>query len=251
MRGKISILSYLILTNFGPILPHICLFRFDSVDLLPFSVQSKHRNALFRYRSETTETKVLFRIVPKLVSVPVSVVSNRNYFRRTPYSGQLHALSWQYEYPIVLTVLSTFSAHWLSCSLVQYTECHAAFLSCLSLLGSPYPLSRKRVLLPPFGFKGGDTLTRGRGWGDPISTMRQTLWYSRFTLNPLLTTATKRGHLYILVHGQIYLPYDATPSRQKNAQQYLLHMLFDPATTVLFLSYFVLLSLFRPFSKLR
>jgi hypothetical protein len=43
-------------------------------------------NSLFRYRSETTETNVLFRIVPKLVSVPVSVVSNRNYFRRTPYT---------------------------------------------------------------------------------------------------------------------------------------------------------------------
>ncbi len=35
--------------------------------------------------SETTETNVLFRIVPKLVSVPVSVVSIRNWFRRTPY----------------------------------------------------------------------------------------------------------------------------------------------------------------------
>ncbi len=64
--------------------PHFCLFRFVSVDLLLVSVQSKHRNSLFRYRSETIETKVLFRIVPKLVSVPVSVVSNRNYFRRTP-----------------------------------------------------------------------------------------------------------------------------------------------------------------------
>ena len=74
-------------SNFGPILPHFCLFRFVSVDLLLVSVQSKHRKLLFRYRSETTETKVLFRIVPKLVSVPVSVVSNRNYFRRTPYSG--------------------------------------------------------------------------------------------------------------------------------------------------------------------
>jgi hypothetical protein len=30
-------------------------------------------------------TNVLFRIVPKPVSVPVSVFSNRNYFRRTPY----------------------------------------------------------------------------------------------------------------------------------------------------------------------
>ncbi len=33
---------------------------------------------LFRYRTETTETNVSFRIVPKLVSVRVSVVSNRN-----------------------------------------------------------------------------------------------------------------------------------------------------------------------------
>ncbi len=49
-----------------------------SVGLLFVSVQFKHRNSLFRYRSETTETNVLFRIVPKLVSVPVSVVSNRN-----------------------------------------------------------------------------------------------------------------------------------------------------------------------------
>ena len=66
-----------------PILPHFCLFRFVSVDLLVVSVQTKHRNSLFRYRSETTETKVLFRIVPKLVSVLVSVVSNRNYSKDT------------------------------------------------------------------------------------------------------------------------------------------------------------------------
>ncbi len=49
------------------------------------SVQSKHRKSLFRYRSETTETNIL--IVPKQVSVPVSVVSNGNKFRRTPYPG--------------------------------------------------------------------------------------------------------------------------------------------------------------------
>jgi hypothetical protein len=53
-------------------------YQTDSVGLLFVSVQSKHRNSLFRYRSETTETNVLFRIVPKLVLVPVSVVSNRN-----------------------------------------------------------------------------------------------------------------------------------------------------------------------------
>ncbi len=44
------------------------------VGLLFVLVQSKHRNSLFWYRSETAETSVLFQIVP----VPVSVVSNRN-----------------------------------------------------------------------------------------------------------------------------------------------------------------------------
>jgi hypothetical protein len=42
------------------------------------SVVLKHRNSLFQYESETTETNVLFRIVLKLVSVPVLVVSIRN-----------------------------------------------------------------------------------------------------------------------------------------------------------------------------
>jgi hypothetical protein len=42
------------------------------------SVQSKQRNSRFRYLTETIETNVLFRIVSKPVSVPVSVVSNRN-----------------------------------------------------------------------------------------------------------------------------------------------------------------------------
>jgi hypothetical protein len=49
-----------------------------SVGLLFVSVESKQRNSLLRYRSETTETNILFWIVQKLVSVPVSVVSNRN-----------------------------------------------------------------------------------------------------------------------------------------------------------------------------
>jgi hypothetical protein len=49
-----------------------------SIGLLFVLVQSKHRKSLFRYGSETTETNVLFQIVPKLFLVPVSVVSNRN-----------------------------------------------------------------------------------------------------------------------------------------------------------------------------
>ncbi len=53
-------------------------FKTVSVGLLFVSVQAKRRNSLFRYKSETTKTNVLFWIVPKLVTVQVSVVSNRN-----------------------------------------------------------------------------------------------------------------------------------------------------------------------------
>ncbi len=61
-------------------IPKYALYHTVSVALLFVfvSVQSKHPNSLFQYRTETTETDVLFRIVPKLVSVRVSVVSNRN-----------------------------------------------------------------------------------------------------------------------------------------------------------------------------
>ncbi len=44
-------------------------FAAVSFGLLFVSVVSKHRNSLFRYYSETTKTNILFRIVPKLVSV--------------------------------------------------------------------------------------------------------------------------------------------------------------------------------------
>ncbi len=51
-------------------IPKYTLYQTVSVALLFVSVQSKHRNSLFRYRSEATETNILFRIVSKLVSVP-------------------------------------------------------------------------------------------------------------------------------------------------------------------------------------
>jgi hypothetical protein len=54
--------------NFKKKIPKYALYHTVSVALLFVSVQSKHRNSLFRYRTETTETNVLFRIVPKLVS---------------------------------------------------------------------------------------------------------------------------------------------------------------------------------------
>ncbi len=56
--------------------PKYALYHTVSVALLFVSV--KHWNSLFWYRTETTETKVLFRIVPKLVSVTVLVVLNWN-----------------------------------------------------------------------------------------------------------------------------------------------------------------------------
>jgi hypothetical protein len=61
----------------------------------------------------------------------------------------------------------------------EYTECQA-FCPKIVRIRSPHPLALKRVLLPPFGSKGGDTLACGGGvWGDPILTKGQTLWNSK------------------------------------------------------------------------
>jgi hypothetical protein len=72
-------------TKFYVKIPIYALYQTVSVDLLFVSVLSKYQNSLFWYRSETTEANILFLIVLKLVSVPDSVVWNRNWFRRTPY----------------------------------------------------------------------------------------------------------------------------------------------------------------------
>jgi hypothetical protein len=58
----------------------------------------------------------------------------------------------------------------------------------LLLIGSPHPLTGKRVLLPPppFGSKRGDTLACGGGGGWIQFRRRDmTLWYSMYTLIPL------------------------------------------------------------------
>jgi hypothetical protein len=65
-------------TQFYEKLPIYALYQTVLVGLLFVLVQFKHRNSLFRYRSETSETNILFWIVQKLVLVPVSVVLNRN-----------------------------------------------------------------------------------------------------------------------------------------------------------------------------
>ncbi len=64
--------------NFVKKIPKYALYHTVLVALLFVLVQSKHRNSLFRYWTETTETNVLYRIVKKLVWVQVLVVSNRN-----------------------------------------------------------------------------------------------------------------------------------------------------------------------------
>ncbi len=56
-------------------IPKYALYHTVSVAFLFVLVEFKHRNSLFLYRTDTNETNVLFQIVPKLVSVPVSVVS--------------------------------------------------------------------------------------------------------------------------------------------------------------------------------
>ncbi len=60
-------------------IPKYALNQTVSVALLFISVQSKHRNSLFQYTVEVKQPKQTF------CSVPVSVVSNRNQFQRTPY----------------------------------------------------------------------------------------------------------------------------------------------------------------------
>jgi hypothetical protein len=54
--------------KFSEKIPKYAPYQTVSVGFLFVLVQSKHRKSLFRYRSETTKTNVLFRIVPKLVS---------------------------------------------------------------------------------------------------------------------------------------------------------------------------------------
>ncbi len=56
----------------------VLLFQFVFKDPWGVLITSKHWNKLLLYLSITTETNVLFRIVSKLVSVPVKVISKRN-----------------------------------------------------------------------------------------------------------------------------------------------------------------------------
>ncbi len=51
----------------------------------------------------------------------------------------------------------------------------------------PHPLTSKRMLPPPIWVQvGGHTRLREMGQGEPIRTKRQTLWYSRYRIIPLL-----------------------------------------------------------------
>ncbi len=69
--------------KFSVKIPKYAIYQTALVGLLFVLVQPKHQNSLFRYRSETTETNGLLRIVAKLVSVPVLVVLIRTSFEDT------------------------------------------------------------------------------------------------------------------------------------------------------------------------
>jgi hypothetical protein len=64
--------------KFSEKIPKYALYQTVSVALLFVLVQSKHQNTPFQYRTKITETNVLFWIMPKLVLVPVLVLSNLN-----------------------------------------------------------------------------------------------------------------------------------------------------------------------------
>ncbi len=79
----------------------------------------------------------------------------------------------------------------------EYTECLAFYP--VVRIGAPHPLTCKRVLFPPpFGSKGGDTLTFGGGggnkfrrWGIHFGTSMYTVHVLQYNSNPLTTGAVK------------------------------------------------------------
>jgi hypothetical protein len=76
-----------------------------------------------------------------------------------------------------------------------------------SELGFPHPITRKEVLLlPQFGSKGGDTLAwGGRGWGNPIPTKGQTLWYSMYEYyNPSTVSTHHKASVSIICLFSFY-----------------------------------------------
>ncbi len=49
-------------------------------------------------------------------------------------------------------------------------------------IGSPTPSAARECCFPTLWVQGGDTRLREKGWGDPILTKGQTLWYSMYTI---------------------------------------------------------------------
>ncbi len=65
--------------------------------------------------------------------------------------------------------------------LTEYKDCQAFCLH--AWIGPPHP--QASVAPPLWVQEGRHTWVRGRGWGDPIPTKGQTLWYSMYTIIPL------------------------------------------------------------------
>jgi hypothetical protein len=77
----------------------------------------------------------------------------------------------------------------LDMNTTEHTECQA--FSPVVRIGSSPPHQQASVP-PPLGSRGGGhTRLRERGWGEPIRTKGQTLWYSRYNITPLRCTQYK------------------------------------------------------------
>jgi hypothetical protein len=80
--------------------------------------------------------------------------------------------------------MSKFGSTYNISSNTEDTECQA-FLPVVRIGCPRFP--RRQESVAPQG--GRHTRLWGRGWGDPIPTMGRTLWYSRYTVIPLLVAS--------------------------------------------------------------
>ncbi len=95
--------------------------------------------------------------------------------------------------------------------LTEYNECQAFCL--FAWIGPPHP---QATVAPPLWVQEGrHTGLRGRGWGDPIPTKGQTLWYYMYTIIPLrLANIAWRGG------GKETIPGIAQCSTKKITKKY-------------------------------
>jgi hypothetical protein len=97
-------------------------------------------------------------------------------------------------------------SHRYKMSLVVNSWCHRVYIECQAFflvvqILSTHPLTRKGVLLLlPIGSRGETLAYRERGWGNPIPTKGQTLWYSTVCTYPTVVYSYKPSMM-----GEVHL----------------------------------------------